>query len=972
MKSATELDKPARDLILGCEIAGLLHDLGKLRYEFAEEKMGDRKDRDNTIQETTGITEAHGAILEDQRVYPPPNEDPWLQDIKSHSGWARVLHLPQDWVKPGVIQASGLGAPLRQHHVQSKSQFGPENLSLIGDIYTMGADWRDSALDKGAGGAKSGNQRLDAGYIADSFGNERQPFGSQVLERLWPQAGEAIRATLLVPDAWEDVPRARKAFLSAIEEPCRQALGETRRPTNDVTLWHHVRSAASLFKAAMAELALREDGRHLQDDDGAMDMDRLGRIRFRLLGIRWDWAALTRMALRPVVLTALAQRRIETVAALRELLEVRHPIGNIIYEDDDGVVLAVPGFFEGVTPEHGQRADECFEGCIVGPLAGLILDALRPLGVGTTVRLAWSEPRLYLTDYAEVMDSSPQGNSPRERLLQIGEEELRGLWSQVAGRVRICTQCDLRPAQARELPMDNNLANQSLCDDCMDLSDESAQRKRWATAKDIFGIEPQTFDLDNIRQQRNANGNPRMVLLSVRIQAESIVDGSALLTQLARPLSDFNCDQLRSLTPVEAGELIHDTLKALEAGAGKKKLKRDGNTIRTLLGDRYWLTKSDGRAEGDLQDRARQVLDGFFLREAIPEDAGLYRHDGDKLFLFGQRKHPSPGRLARTWDDLRALWRDCLEEVAKTTDHWLMPLSLDARGFRVIVAADDAGACLGRIQKRVHDTLGRVRGSLPVHVSALAFRARFPLYLALDALRRMEGRGKATPPQHWTLRQRREAEGQLLLNWDTPQGKVEWTVPLTTGDPDRPDIWHPHAICVSRPQGPGRLAHLKDLAVGETIRRAPDTFDFMVLDSSVRRYQLRYDAQGRRPHFILGDPGRPPYLLEHLDPLLDLRRKTRWNPSQAKGLIGQLVDSYGAWVRDAHPSLREQGRAAWKIHAKALLLRYLPKDPELREFMLAHLDDGLVFDAFEWVGFIEKDRFSTVNSVSDHHKEFAP
>ena len=32
----------------------------------------------------------------------------------------------------------------------------------------------------------------------------------------------------------------------------------------------------------------------LQKDTGEFDLARLGRVRFRLLGIRWDWQALTR------------------------------------------------------------------------------------------------------------------------------------------------------------------------------------------------------------------------------------------------------------------------------------------------------------------------------------------------------------------------------------------------------------------------------------------------------------------------------------------------------------------------------------------------------------------------------------------------------------------------------------------------------------------------------------------------------
>ncbi|MEN8220790.1 MAG: hypothetical protein ABFS56_31445 [Pseudomonadota bacterium] len=137
------MDKKSRDLILAAEITGLLHDLGKLRAEFAEEKSESGKHQDNA--KDIHISEAHGAILEEPgRAYPETGKDSWLQQIKKHDGWAEILKLPETWVKSKTVQAFGLGDALRQHHATGK--FKKTELTLLGDIYTVGADWRDSAL----------------------------------------------------------------------------------------------------------------------------------------------------------------------------------------------------------------------------------------------------------------------------------------------------------------------------------------------------------------------------------------------------------------------------------------------------------------------------------------------------------------------------------------------------------------------------------------------------------------------------------------------------------------------------------------------------------------------------------------------------------------------------------------------------------------------------------------------------------
>ena len=456
--SKGQMDARSRDLILAAEISGLLHDLGKLRPEFASEKMGEVNYRDRATE--LGFSDAHGAILEDPRIYPPAGQEPWLALLKQHDGWAQALCIPEEWSKPNTPtpQARGLGDPLRQHHANNK--FPTDQLSLFGLLYMYGADTRDSALDKGSGGTLHGDQRVTHGFIADSFGNEREPYSPETLGKQWPEAQQIIEATLLKDDAECDLPKARQQFLDGIKDIFLYVLGETRRPTNDVTLWHHAYSTASLFKAAVAECVLRRDFACRQQDDGHFDEKRMGRVRFRLLGIRWDWAALSSGALQPVVLTALAENRQQAMKQLRQRLEVDYPIGNLVYQDDNGAVFVVGGFYQGTEDADGQQAEALFRQHILNPLQAGILQDLAPLGAGTAVRLAWTKPRLYLTDYPEVMATdSPrplagEGPGVRERLLQVGEDELQRLWARQTGegqQVHICPQCGLRPGQAREL-----------------------------------------------------------------------------------------------------------------------------------------------------------------------------------------------------------------------------------------------------------------------------------------------------------------------------------------------------------------------------------------------------------------------------------------------------------------------------------------------------------------------------------------
>ena len=996
-----------RNLILAAELQGFIHDLGKLRPEFAWEKSREGESLINNVSNALQY-DAHGAILEEARAYPPPGEDDWLKEIKEHPGWAAALRLPEDWIQPDTVQACGLGDALRQHHANGKDEpdknkkaFPKAELSLLGDLYTLGADGRDSALDKGSGKTLHGEQRFGHAFRADSFGNESEPYES--LDSLWHQATTVIQEELLAKGVWETqrIPKTRARFLRRIEPILRQALGDTRRPTNDVTLWHHSYSTASLFKAAVAEGLLRQDFRHLQDQQGLFDQGKMGRVRFRLLGIRWDWAGLLRGALRPVVFAALQAERQDAMNQLRKVVECDYPIGNVIYEDDDGAVIVTPGFFE-LDDVDGQRSEKRYRESVLDPLLPDILNALVPLGPGTAIRIAWTAPALYLTDYPEVLGAQMQGTK-RELLRQVGEADFRKMWEQPIhdGSMHICPQCGLRPATARELaPTESQLNDTELCIVCSgrnpiteEMAEEILGGDRYQHAREWFGIWPKTFNLQKLRQTRSLD-NPRLALISVQIDPSVVANGEVLLTQLARPSRYFQDEKLRKQMPNTLGQSLKDLLNLLRTDTKDESLlqgkisKKQANQYRQMVGDGYWLDfqpsnpeNIDGRIEGSAAEKSLRLVEEFFFREHIPEQFGLYRHDGDRLLLFGMHKHASPGRLARLWNDLYDLWKSVLTGVNQTTERYVVPLSLDARGVRFLVAAADAGKALTVLRERLDEKLNKVRTGFQPHVSVLVFREKFPLYLALDGLRRMEGRMTSLPMQSWKLQERCEENKTLhRLKWQTPQGPVTWPVNFATGDPEQDDLWHPHVICVLRPEGPERLVHLRDLGVGETIALRPATFDFAVLEGSARRYDLRYEARSvnpgddndfkllYRPHFILGDRGRAPYLLEQMSDILNQAGKTRWNASQAKAILGQIIECYEKWVRDAPPALRPDGHRAWHTHTRAILRRYLPgsdRDP-LRAWMEAHLDDGGLFDAFEWFGFVEKQASSSVDKRRQH------
>lgn len=967
------LKENEKNTILACEIAGYLHDLGKLHCGF----MGDNKikgvaeyKKDNN--EKTNISEAHGAILEVGRHYPSNAElenftelNNLLSCLKNNEKWASILKI-NDFCKDDTIQAAGLGAAIRQHH--ANGNFSENELSLLGDIYLFCADIRDSALDKGSGNTNTGKQVKDSAEMINSFGLHESEYSKEILENSWKNVINTLHELLTNENATNDVLNTRNQVLEKIKDGFLKALGETRRPTNDVPLQNHAYSTASFFKAAVAEGFLRQDFKLWQEQkSGLFDLSKLGLIRFRLLGIRWNWQQLIKGLLSPVAMISLSEKRRKVIEKLQELFEQKAVIGNLIYKDDNGALFLLPGFYEGSSDDNKKQAEVLFQEKVLTNGFKTEIDAIiAELGTGTAYNLYWTEPTLYLTDYAEALGLKNNVDNERVLYRQANENALRELWNQRNNNAKnlqhICPQCGIRPATTFEFDYNQSkVKEQPLCDKCTLLSNDEARKNRKSIFdEEQFGFKPKSLDLSDLVTGNERNS--RIAIFSLQVDAEQIANGNALITQLARPFFDIKNKEDTLKTANDLGDYFDKLLKTLPT------LDKNDNSVKNLLGDEYWLKKTDGRG------KPLEVAKDFFLRESadLPEQLKLVRHDGDRLALFAMRKHPSPARLQRLWEDLHDLWKKIITELGKEFETEIIPLSLDSSGFRFVVAANNSTIVVQRINSKLQQSLNKLKGSLAIHLSCIVTNSKFPFYLALETLNKMESRIKNIRYQNWKLLNNpTENNGIIKLTWETfYQGVVDWEINIKTSDENQYDIWHSYFILNKRDgkeveAGPNRLVHIKDLKANDEVLIMPSTFDFMALEGTARRHQLYYTLNEenntlRRPHWVMGKKGCTPLLLDTFNDFVNLVKLAGWddgdsNYGKAKRLAGEMVETYEKWVRDVPEFLRKEGKKAWESHLRNMLNRYCPKvDKMTKENILATIKDGRFFDALEWLTFIGK------------------
>lgn len=575
-----------RDLILLAEIGALIHDLGKLSKEFVIQQSIECYKTQKTYCPECEFH--HEKILTDSANFLRSTLVNLLQDSK----WR--LRLQSNMINQLKQAPEHLGHFISSH---TNIKSGVGLLALVARC-----DQVDSGVDKGAL-QNSAKQSCANTQMTSAFGYEHglsldsgRDNLKMVREELCTSLEDMLSRLLSsnTPLSSED----RAKILRAIRNAYRQALGETRRAANDVTLWNHTYSVASLQKAALAQVLLK----------GEWPKDLRKELQWRILRLTFNGLQFLEHAHRtPDILGRLqvVQKALDNV---RTLLEVTLPLGNEIYRDENGSAFIVPNANNLLEIKDNQgkslsnRIVEEFDKELRGE-------------IWLDLSNEWfSNPSRYAVELGRLL------NKPLPPL--TADPQLT--WNQWETRegVEVCTVCTLRPIEPSTEAIERNV-----CDIC--------ERRRGSRAKQWINNMRTTIWTDEVA---DTNG-----LLA-------LVVGYFDLTAWLKGL--FSSSVLAQKPPVDRsyGKIVSQLAEELRQNV--KPCNSNPSLLQQLAPEAFCQPAQDFYQamveERDIHDLATTVA---------PDD---YRLKAELLFFFLLRKNPSFGRISRIWETTRSFWQEVL------------------------------------------------------------------------------------------------------------------------------------------------------------------------------------------------------------------------------------------------------------------------------------------------------------------------
>ncbi len=556
--------KKKRKAILTGEIGALLHDIGKLHPNF----IGT-----NSIENTPS------------KFY-HANIDGFLK--------TELISLLKEFGNPKISASIRIYDIIKQHHRGRKD--------LINILQRC--DRKDSADDKGIVRKK---QPMKNTIISSPFGYPKEKIHLNCLQREFDDLQTIlIRLFKDYISGVVNLSLFRRMLMKELQVTFYHSLGETRIPSNDVTLWDHSYSTASMFKSL---LAAKVCGANIPKNP-----------KWRIFGIFWNGIEFINKGRKIAEIKARKKIIDKIKEKLKGKFEDEIPVGNAIYEDINGICFTFPEF---------NRAKELASQCAKKALKIVLEESENELWPFFTL----SKPSSTLTVLAsELKFASSKRAYPKITPTRIDKKQ-----EKIADNPEmptpqegedICPFCKLRTK-----PIEKERCE--ICNERM-----QGRLKNWINNRES------TIWIDEV-----ADKNNRIALIALNFDLNKWFDGTMIGTIYSQTYNDWK----HSKKWKNANSVLNGPIEATKDHVYRILNhileNRDSNEAAKLL-DTFFEEKIDLKNKEDLEKHLKNI------RENIGADLNK---ENLATYLFTQ--NPSPARLYRVWKETEEFFDLVINEI---------------------------------------------------------------------------------------------------------------------------------------------------------------------------------------------------------------------------------------------------------------------------------------------------------------------
>jgi CRISPR-associated Csx11 family protein len=996
-----------RQAIHFIELAGLLHDIGKLGAAFLEYRK--------TWQDS-----------DDHDIY---DKDPHDHDFFDND----KLSIPPDFAKNIIIDILGV----KDYSIKRAVH---EHIKPGDDITWMlkAADGIDAAIDRN-------NPLWSAEQKEEIFKSNVFGFESTIIK---PEDQESIREKLY-GELRKKLPEYLKTFktkerdelLEIIKKAFNQGLSDTTRPQNDTTLWEHSYAVSSILKCLTVHNLFSDKEKQIYKFDD---------VRFAILGVGWDGMRFISYGQKIGDIVSRKNIIEEIKREIKDLIEDKYPIGNEIYADDNGIYFVVP---TELNCGALNKIWECLKDKIYIKAADISLGELQPhIEIFDGKVADGQKGTRTLTGIVDVVKNlKAKRNYPFDSSVKGFNHFKDKLSADIKDKKSVCPICRFRPVQSED-------KKKKICEVCL------ARRRKSGAQADKDNA---TIFIDEIIDKNNnaavivarfglnewINGNMIRSLfvtdangieneigylgkvkqfgkeeLEIKQWLETNIKESFDFNRIVKDIDAIRNNEERGkytrflydmrVIPVTGGYMLLDNLDDTEKRF--KKLEDDAkaecNTISI-----YNLLNAKTPTPSTILDVWKSTTDFFtdfknnIINSNLPEKSRLCLVVEEKIEKSWNGAIEAEIRTKGRKEKVEILYREeskveivgkCFP-TEKSADTWRNSkvkifeggnLSLEltvkkceaGRAFQAyrtittspnlflaIVPADCALEITRQMYKEYTERFGKVMGRLPFSIGNVFFKNTMPMFVVLDSAKRLIANFDNLALRDKVKTFKAKTDSVEILNDSnvTIEGKlgelyrtVTWKLPSNLGNGIE-DYYHPYFVVANAAADrktyfetvAGKVVHFNEIKKDDMLELYLNYYDFEYLDSNARRYDITADNSNRRKS-NLADFRSKPYLLDELDQKImplwsdiqkDFARKGL-SDTKLRNLLSLWLTNYQEW----QVALEDKSNPSYEQWIKLIESSANKELPGIYPLISETLANGIFFDTLEIYLGIMKERIA--------------